>query len=84
MEFVKLAFISASRSTLVLRPPPQHEYDGFIQSFEIFESPNSFIEDSIKEALKGFSLGLIPKLSDEGTSGTYFLQSIQRKTTVKP
>ena len=66
----------------MLRPPPKFEFNGFIQSFDIFEKPIDLIEDTIKEALKGFSIGLIPKLSDEGTSGTYFLQSIQRKNIV--
>lgn len=40
------------------------------------------LNKTISEIRQGFSEGLIPKLADDGTSGTYFLHNLQRKNIV--
>lgn len=40
------------------------------------------LKTTIKDIHKAFSEGLVPKLTDDGTSGTYFLQNLQRKNIV--
>jgi hypothetical protein len=41
------------------------------------------LQTIIKDINKSFLEGFIPKLTDDGTSGTYFLQNFQRKNIVK-
>lgn len=40
------------------------------------------LEKIIKDIHKAFLEGLVPKLTDDGTSGTYFLHNLQRKSIV--
>ena len=37
------------------------------------------ISNAISESAKAFEIGLIPKLTENGTSGTYLLKNDQRK-----
>ena len=43
------------------------------------ESLSKELNDCIFDVNQGFIEGLIPKLSENGTSGTYFLQNVNRK-----
>ena len=54
---------------------------GVIRRYEIFPKSKQ-IADMISSVQKGFDIGLIPKLTFNGTSGTYLLQNKNRKTKV--
>ena len=54
---------------------------GVIRRYEIFPKSKPIV-DMIASVQKGFDIGLIPKLTLNGTSGTYLLQNKNRKTTV--
>lgn len=44
---------------------------------------DSALQELIHGIQEGFNIGLVPKLTIEGTSGTYLLRNPNRKTIVK-
>ena len=52
--------------------------DNYIDIFGSMQCPQQ-LQSAIKEIEKGFKKGLKPKLTDDGTSGTYLMRGISRK-----
>lgn len=55
-----------------------HAYSSMIEMFGSMMYPNELIP-VIKLIQKGFEKGLKPKLTNDGTSGTYFLRSPDKR-----
>lgn len=66
-----------------LRPPPNLKNTiGHIKRYEAL--PKSLtLKRLVFSVQEGFNLGLIPKMTLEGTSGAYFLRNTFRKNIVK-
>jgi len=52
--------------------------DNYIDIFGSMQCPQQ-LQSAIREIEKGFKKGLKPKLTDDGTSGTYLMRGISRK-----
>jgi len=67
---------------IILRPTPTLENTlGIIKKYEILPKSKT-LENLLFGIQEGFNLGLIPKLTFDGTSGTYFLRNKYRKNIV--
>lgn len=72
-----------NKNRLILRAPPLLKNTiGLIKQDETFPS-----DDAIRQLIfgiqEGFNIGLVPKPTIEGTSGSYFLRNPNRKPIVK-
>ena len=67
---------------IILRPTPKLENNfGIIEKYETLPKM-SVIDELLSTVQEGFNQKLIPKLTFEGTSGSYFLQNKFRKNIV--
>jgi len=78
-----ISFGGQKKIKIILRPTPNLENSlGLVKRYETL-AKTPVIDDLLFLAQEGFNLGLIPKLTFEGTSGTYFLQNKYRKKIVR-
>jgi len=74
-----LSYASRNKCVIHIRPPPVLENNlGVIKRYESLPISNDVIH-LVQEVQKGFNIGLIPKLTLNGTSGSYTLQNRNRK-----
>jgi len=77
-----ISFGRKKKIKIILRPTPNLENTlGLIKIYETLPKEES-LEALLFSAQEGFNLGLIPKLTFNGTSGSYFLQNKYRKNVV--
>lgn len=73
------SFGAHKKIKIILRLPPKLENNfGLVQKYESLPK-TPVIEELLSTVQEGFNQKLIPKLTFEGTSGTYFLQNKFRK-----
>ena len=77
-----ISFGRKKKVKIILRPTPNLENTlGLVKKYETLPREDS-IESVLFSVQEGFNLGLIPKLTFDGTSGSYFLQNKYRKNVV--
>ena len=65
---------------VILRLRPDFErLDSYIDVYGSIECPKR-LKDAIDKIRQGFNSGLIPKLTDDGTSGAYQMRNALEKT----
>ena len=78
-----LSYGIRNKTQLILRAPPMLKNTiGLIKQDDTLPS-DSALQELIHGIQEGFNIGLVPKLTIEGTSGTYLLRNSNRKTIVK-
>ena len=78
-----LSYGIRNKNQLILRAPPMLKNTiGLIKRDETFPI-DSALHELIFGTQEGFNIGLIPKLTIEGTSGSYLLRNQNRKPIVK-
>lgn len=82
-NFSMHSFGGKKRIKIILRPTPTLENTlGLVKKYETLTTEDS-LETMLFSVQEGFNLGLIPKLTFDGTSGSYFLQNKYRRNVVK-
>jgi len=78
-NFSMISFGGQKKIKIILRPTPNLENSlGLVKRYETLPK-TPVIDELLFWTQEGFNLGLIPKLTFEGTSGTYFLHNKFRK-----
>lgn len=78
-NFSMHSFGGKKRIKIILRPTPTLENTlGLVKKYETLPTQEN-LESMLFSVQEGFNLGLIPKLTFDGTSGSYFLQNKYRK-----
>jgi len=78
-NFSMISFGGKKRIKIILRPTPSLENTlGLVKKYETLPKEDG-LEAMLFSVQEGFSLGLIPKLTFDGTSGSYFVQNKFRK-----
>jgi len=77
-----LPFGGSKKIKIILRPT--HEFEKLYASIQKYETlpKTENIRHLLFAVQEGFNLGLIPKLTSDGTSGSYFLKNKFRKIIV--
>lgn len=71
--------IKANDTLSVKLVPHLENSTGIIHSYSIFDTQPPLIIDMIDSIKSGFLKGIRPKLAENGTSGSYFLESSSHK-----
>jgi len=78
-NFSMISFGGKKRIKIILRTTPSLENTlGLVKKYETLPKEDS-LDSLLFSVQEGFNLGLIPKLTFDGTSGSYFLQNKFRK-----
>lgn len=78
-----ISFGGKKRIKIILRTTPSLENTlGLVKKYETLPKEDS-LDSLLFSVQEGFNLGLIPKLTFDGTSGSYFLQNKFRKNVVR-